>query len=194
MRVSTGIIASGLLVIAGAAGAQTTTYSNAYPGSYPNNGYQNGNRGDQGARYDSRQTIECSSNDQRRTRCRVPWQDARMVQQLSSSACVRGRTWGFDRGSIWVDRGCRARFASAGGGGGGWRPGPDWNRQIRLSCDSHGYNYSMCQVDVGRRGDVRLMRQTSSSACVRGRSWGWNRAGVWVDKGCSGDFVVDRRW
>ena len=41
-----------------------------------------------------------------------------------------------------------------------------------------------------RRG-VRLDRQLSKGACREGYSWGWDRRGVWADKGCRGDFVID---
>jgi hypothetical protein len=75
-----------------------------------------------------------------------------------------------------------------------WRPGPDWDRAIRLRCDSNGRHYQLCQVDVGRRGDVRLEQQISDSSCREGYSWGWNRAGVWVSHGCRAQFVVHRRW
>jgi hypothetical protein len=47
---------------------------------------------------------------------------------------------------------------------------------------------------VGARGHVRLQRQLSDSACIEGRSWGWNRAGIWVDQGCGASFLVTRRW
>ncbi|MBK7600121.1 MAG: DUF3011 domain-containing protein [Acidobacteria bacterium] len=33
-----------------------------------------------------------------------------LVRQRSDAACIQGRTWGFDRRRIWVDRGCRADF------------------------------------------------------------------------------------
>ena len=75
-----------------------------------------------------------------------------------------------------------------------WQPGPGWDRDIEFSCASDGYNYRMCQVDTGRGGNVYLLRQTSNSACIEGRTWGWNRAGVWVDQGCAGVFRVSRRW
>jgi len=41
------------------------------------------------------------------------------VNQRSGSACVQGRTWGFNRNSIWVDRGCRADFEVGRGRGDG---------------------------------------------------------------------------
>lgn len=135
--------------------------------------------------------ITCASNDQRTERCRVPWREARLVRQLSHAACVRGRSWGLDRRGIWVADGCRGEFAEVGFRR---RDHRDWNRDIRLSCSSHGYKYQFCRVDVGHRGEVVLLHQESSTRCVRGGTWGWNRAGVWVDRGCSARFLVHRRW
>ncbi|GMV28451.1 MAG: hypothetical protein AMXMBFR59_05760 [Rhodanobacteraceae bacterium] len=146
-----------------------------------------------------RDSIECRSNDYRYNRCDTNWRDARLVRQLSGSRCVRGQTWGIDRrGNIWVDRGCAGVFVEVGGGGGGggggWRPGPDWDRDISFVCESRDFRYNMCQVDVGRGGSVRIVRQISNTRCIEGRSWGYNRAGVWVSDGCAAQFVVERRW
>jgi hypothetical protein len=170
--------------------------------------------------------VRCNSNDGRYARCAIPWRDARLMRQESKAACVRGDTWGVDRGGVlWVDRGCRGLFVSGdrwGGDGsdygnrygdrrdyrdgygrgdrdwdedrGGWHPGRDWDRRIRLQCDSNKKRYQLCQVDVGRHGYVRLVRQMSDARCTEGYSWGWNRAGVWVAHGCRAQFVVDRRW
>jgi hypothetical protein len=176
--------------------------------------------------------VRCASNDGHYARCAMPWRDARLMKQESKAACVRGDTWGVDRGGVlWVDRGCRGLFVAGdrwGGDGdgdryrdrdddrggyrdgygdgdrygrgrddddrGSWRPGPGWDRQIRLQCDSNKKRYQMCQVDVGRRGYVRLVRQLSDARCTEDYSWGWNRAGVWVAHGCRAQFVVDRRW
>jgi len=151
-----------------------------------------------------RDSIECRSEDYRYNRCEVGWRDARLVRQLSGSHCIRGQTWGVDRrGNVWVDRGCAGVFAEAGGGGGGggghgggggWRPGADWDQDISFVCESRDFRYNMCQVDVGRGGAVRIVRQISGTRCIEGRSWGYNRAGVWVDGGCAAQFVVERRW
>jgi hypothetical protein len=78
--------------------------------------------------------------------------------------------------------------------GGDWRPGPGWDRDIDVRCASQGYSYNMCQVDTGQGSRVSLVRQISNTACVEGRNWGWNRAGVWVNGGCEGVFRVQRRW
>jgi hypothetical protein len=144
-------------------------------------------------------SIQCGSSNGKFSVCRVPWQNARLVQQNSKSACVRDQSWGVDQRGVWVDHGCRGVFAEQRGyggshGGGGWRPGPGWNRSIRLECSSQDNRYQLCQVDLGRQGRARLETQMSKNRCTEGYSWGSNRAGVWVNHGCRGQFVVDRRW
>jgi hypothetical protein len=145
--------------------------------------------------------VDCTSRNYAYTRCDVPWRDARIVRQLSDTQCVRGRNWGIDRRGLWVDGGCAGRFVAAdrggpgpGGGGGGWRPGPGWDQRFAISCGSENYQYNFCGADVGGGGRAYLDRQTSGSACIEGRTWGWNRAGVWVTQGCAGVFGIDRRW
>ena len=181
------VLAALILGFAGAAGAQVT-YSNRPPpppNQYPNRpspGY-------------GQQTISCGSPQHRLARCQTPdWRGVRIVRQTSKAACVQGQSWGYDRGSIWVDKGCGGVFAPDSYNGGGWQPGPGWNRDFVVSCGSPQYHRAFCQVDVGARGQVRLRRQTSSSRCVQGQTWGWNRAGIWVDKGCGAEFLVTRRW
>lgn len=154
------------------------------------------------AREQDGRTIRCESINGKFNRCAVPWRDVELARQESKGACIRGQSWGVDRRGLWVDRGCRGLFVEARyyrpdhgrPGYGGWQPGPDWNQQIRLQCDSHGNRYQLCQVDVGRHGQVRLVKRMSDARCIEGSSWGWNRAGVWVDRGCRAQFVVDRRW
>jgi hypothetical protein len=169
------------LVIAGSALMMPTAMAT------PQYGHQGGGR----------DRIECESRDYRYTRCNVDWRSADLVRQLSEARCIEGRTWGIDRRGLWVDRGCGGVFVERGRGGGhhgGWRPGPDWDRQIRLTCSSNDYRYRMCQVDTGRGGNVRIVSQLSNTACIQGRTWGYNRAGIWVSGGCSAVFEIDRRW
>lgn len=145
-----------------------------------------------------RDRVECESRDYRFTRCNVDWRSADLVRQLSEARCIEGRTWGIDRRGLWVDRGCAGVFVQRGrhdgNHQGGWRPGPDWDRQFRLTCSSQDYRYRMCQIDIGAGGAVRIVRQLSNTACIQGRTWGFNRAGIWVSGGCSGMFEIDRRW
>lgn len=151
-------------------------------------------------RYDpGPQGAYCASNDGRFARCQVPWRDAELVQQASKARCIRDQTWGFDRYGIWVDRGCRGQFAPARGGnwppyGGGGRPG--WGRpeQLQVRCESHGGSYQQCPVELHRDDSVQIVNQLSSADCREGRTWGWSRDGIWVDRGCRADFVVQRRY
>ncbi|GLQ95039.1 DUF3011 domain-containing protein [Dyella acidisoli] len=136
----------------------------------------------------------CASNDNRFARCQVPWRDAELVQQASKVRCVRDQTWGFDRNGIWVDHGCRGQFAPARGGN--WPPygHPGWGRQpMQVRCESRGGSYQMCPVDLRRDDSVRMVNQLSGADCREGRSWGWSRDGIWVDRGCRADFEVVRR-
>jgi hypothetical protein len=155
------------------------------------------------AQAQSGRTIRCESTNGHFNRCAVPWNDAELARQESKGACIRGQSWGVDRQGLWVDRGCRGQFVEArrgwsdrggrhGDDRGGWRPGRGWDRQIRLQCDSNKKRYQMCEV--GRRGHVQLVNQMSDTRCTEGYSWGWNRAGVWVNHGCRAQFVIDRRW
>jgi hypothetical protein len=59
----------------------------------------------------SAQTIYCGSENGRRQRCPVDTRGGvRLVNQKSGASCIEGRTWGYKRDHIWVDRGCRADF------------------------------------------------------------------------------------
>ena len=152
-------------------------------------------------RRDRGDAVTCESHDMGRTRCDVPWRDARLVDQISDTRCVRGRNWGVDRRGLWVDRGCSGRFVAAGGRDrgddrdhGDWHPGPGWDSRFNVACESRDFQYHFCAVDLGGAGRVSVARQISDTACIEGRTWGSNRAGVWVNGGCAAEFSVDRRW
>ena len=57
-------------------------------------------------------TLVCASKDGRATRCPTdfPIKRADLDKRYSGSPCEYGRSWGYDRNEVWVDRGCRARF------------------------------------------------------------------------------------
>lgn len=59
-----------------------------------------------------------------------------------------------------------------------------------IRCDSPGLRYRYCRVDTDDR--VELVRQHSFIDCRQDRNWGYDRYGVWVDRGCSADFRVGR--
>jgi hypothetical protein len=155
----------------------------------------------------SAQTFSCSSDDGKRHYCsaNAPGR-VRLVQQRSESACQEGYSWGSDDRGIWVDHGCRADFVIEGGqsnedrdrgdrdhnrdgdGNRGDNRGSD--RTQVVSCSSDDMHRHYCPADT--RGGVQLIKQNSDSSCRQGRSWGFDRRGIWVDHGCRADFQVGR--
>lgn len=71
-----------------------------YPG-YP--GY------DQNRGYAGR--IRCESRNNHLKRCNVRTENRVVLLTRSGNACREGRSWGYDRRSIWVSRNCRGTFA-----------------------------------------------------------------------------------
>ncbi len=98
-------------------------------GSGGSGGGWNNNRGFAGE-------IRCASRNNNYQRCGVDTGGrVELVERISNASCNQGSSWGYDRSSIWVNRGCEARFAygygnyqpsfgssgsgNSGGGGGG---------------------------------------------------------------------------
>jgi hypothetical protein len=147
--------------------------------------YYSGDRyRDDYGRYDAR--VRCESRDSRTNYCNVDTRGGvRLVHQLSDRDCVRGRNWGANERGIWVTDGCRAEF-ELGGGGYGNGYGNGYARSFR--CESSDNRTRYCAVDT--RYGIDLVRQLSRSACIEGRSWGVNRDGVWVSRGCRAEFAA----
>ena len=59
-----------------------------------------------------------------------------------------------------------------------------------ITCESRKFRYNYCRVDTDNR--VRLERQKSSTRCQLWNNWGYDKRGVWVDRGCAGEFRVGR--
>ena len=89
------------------------------------------------------------------------------------SGCVMGGPYGY---------GGDAGYDPYGGYGGTYGSGA---RQVR--CESNDGRSRHCAMDTSR--GVQLVRQLSDSACVRNRTWGVDRNGVWVSNGCRADFA-----
>jgi DUF3011 family protein len=150
-------------------------------------------------------TISCNSNDMRRHFCQIgPNDGVRLVRQHSDAACIQGRTFGVNGGSMWVDRGCRAEFQvipdrhgrndNWNHGNGGNHDGYDHDRGQAASstvyCASDNMRRNYCNVGPSR--NIRLVRQRSDAACQMNRTYGFSRDGIWVDRGCRADFEVYR--
>jgi hypothetical protein len=133
----------------------------------------------------SAQTISCSSDDGNRHYCPADTRGGvQLVKQRSDSPCQQGYSWGFDRGGVWVDRGCRADFAVSAY----QYRGPVSGEGVTISCSSDDGGRHYCSATPGR---VRLLQQRSQSPCQEGYSWGSDGRGIWVDHGCRADFAVD---
>jgi hypothetical protein len=131
--------------------------------------------------------LTCSSNDGGRQHCPADTHGGvQMVRQISGSPCVEGRTWGFDQSGVWVDKGCRANFMLGGGGPGNGNQ-PVSSRTITCSSNDGKRNY--CNMDTSN-ARITMSRQISGSSCVEGTTWGFDGRGIWVDKGCRANFLV----
>jgi Protein of unknown function (DUF3011) len=67
---------------------------------------------------------------------------------------------------------------------------PAWAARGTIRCESRNNSRNFCRVDT--ENNVSLRRQLSSSPCTRNRTWGFDRNGIWVDRGCRGDFDFGR--
>jgi hypothetical protein len=138
------------------------------------------------------QAIYCASDDGHRHYCDANTRGGvQLTRQRSDSACIQGRTWGWDNRGIWVDRGCRAEFVTGvgGNGRGGRRGNGNWGRSQTFTCSSNDGRRNYCSIPGnGNPNGVMMSRQISGSACVQGQTWGVDRRGLWVDRGCRAEF------
>jgi hypothetical protein len=139
-------------------------------------------------------TVTCNSNDEKRHSCAADTRGGVQLQsQQSGSPCTEGYSWGSDNNGIWVDHGCRAKFAVGGYnrnrdyGNGGY--GNTGNGQAQtVTCNSDDEKRHYCAADT--RGGVRLQSQQSGSPCTEGYSWGYDSQRIWVDRGCRANFAI----
>jgi hypothetical protein len=138
--------------------------------------------------------VTCESKDERQTECDMDTRgNVWMVRQLSKTRCVEGVNWGLYKHSVWVKDGCRAVFASDGGGGGGsgydnrstYNPASGGSGEIR--CESKDGKLQRCPMNT--RGGVHIVRQLSDTTCRQGTNWGSDPQGVWVNSGCRAIFA-----
>lgn len=167
-------------------------------------------------------TIRCESSRGRYHYCQVDTRGGvKFIRQISNTECRQGDNWGYDRGGIWVDRGCSAEFAVRNNNNNNWNGNNNnwnnnnnnnnwgnnnnnnnWNNNNNnnwsnnnsstrsVTCNSTNDRYTRCLSDI-RRGDrVRLKRQLSNSGCWEGDTWGFDRDGIWVDRGCRAVFEI----
>lgn len=137
-------------------------------------------------------TLRCESNNNTRSNCKVdPASTVTLVRQLSENPCVLNRTWGVDTNGLWVTEGCRGEFVATipatmisatpvQTAAPAITPG-------NFVCESQNNGRSHCRVDTSM--GITLVRQRSDNACVRDRTWGVDKDGVWVTGGCRAEFA-----
>jgi hypothetical protein len=60
-----------------------------------------------------------------------------------------------------------------------------------VRCSSENNRRTYCEADT--RGGVLLLKQLEGRACRLNETWGFDAKGIWVDRGCRGEFQVNRR-
>lgn len=141
-------------------------------------GYPGGSHGD---------SIVCESREGRLRRCPNNFRnEAELVEQYSNAPCIRGQTWDSRPGEVWVSRGCRARFVEARGWGGGRPGGGGGYVGYSVTCESVGDRQRTCAWTD--RGRPIVIEQLSRTACIEGRTWGFDGRSIWVTDGCRARF------
>ena len=69
-------------------------------------------------------------------------------------------------------------------------PTPARADERQIKCESRDNRYNFCSADTDDR--VTLTRQLSKTRCVLWSNWGYDRRGVWVDRGCRAEFQVGK--
>lgn len=133
------------------------------------------------------QVIQCESRDYQYQFCATPEgvTRARLVEQRSRSACIEGRSWGYDRRGIWVSGGCEGSFEYQGFGP---QPAPVPGARL-ITCESRNYQQDFCSSGE-TIVSAAVARQRSRTPCVLGQNWGWRANGIWVSGGCEADFEI----
>lgn len=133
--------------------------------------------------------INCESRDYQQQYCPTGQQivNAWVIEQISSAPCIQGRTWGFQNNDIWVTQGCAADFGIQGRGSPPVVAVPQPYYPATMVCESRNYQQNFCAT---ARPITRawLIAQRSRSACMQGRTWGYDEGGIWVTQGCEGEF------
>jgi len=131
--------------------------------------------------------VTCESRNYQQQYCPTGQQitSAWVIEQRSSAPCIQGRSWGFQNNDIWVTEGCAADFGIQGHGGAPVVVAPPAYGNI--VCESRNYQQNFCTAGqfVSR---AWLVSQRSRSPCQQGRTWGYDRNGIWVTQGCEGEF------
>lgn len=124
------------------------------------------------------ETVRCESIEGRSTSCDLPGtRGVALERQLGGSACVFGRNWNWDGRRVRVEENCRGEFRNSL---------ERFAVGRSLECESDHGRAERCPADT-RAG---VLFEEGDRNCAHGTSWGFDRAGVWVDDGCEASFRV----
>jgi hypothetical protein len=134
--------------------------------------------------------LTCESVGGARQVCKAKTQgNVRLVQQLSRTACVRDRTWGFDNAGIWVSGGCRAQFDYGVANTAATSTAASATA-TSVTCESVGDQGKRCKIGDTGKVSVKLQKQLSRSPCTEDDTWGVDTHSLWVTGGCRAVFTV----
>ena len=138
------------------------------------------------------QTVTCGGREDREYRCRVETSHGvTLLQDTGRVRCIRGYTWDYGEGEIWVAGGCAGTFALTSRAPIAWQEEQVPQGGYLISCEAAAgqmvYCAEMPQVIA------ELVRQTGDARCQEEKSWGVDALGLWVAKGCAADFLVQQR-
>lgn len=125
--------------------------------------------------------VACDSDHNQVERCAADTHaGALLVPEDSNDNCVFGESWGWQSGSVWVSKRCRASFSITA---------VELGRALR--CAAPAGERVLCALDPA--GGVSLEAIHRPTECVYGTNWGLDAAGVWVDPDCDATFRADGR-
>lgn len=148
------------------------------------------------------QTVSCNStaSDSEKHYCEADTRyGVKFLKQTGTVVCVEGKTWGWDEEGIWVIQGCGGQFILGkpevakpeATPAHPTAPAASVKKEELMTCASTDGQRNYCDADL-KGASVRLMRQVGGAQCEENLTWGHDDKGIWVDRGCRGDFVVIR--
>ena len=138
------------------------------------------------------QTVPCGGREDREYRCRVETSHGvTLLQDVGRVRCIRGYTWDYGDGEVWVEGCCAGVFALASRAPMAWQEEQVPQGEYLISCEAPAGRAVYCEEMP--QATAELVRQTGDARCVEEKSWGVDVRGLWVANACAADFLVKQR-
>lgn len=137
--------------------------------------------------------VKCSSKDGDFKRCKVSGikkiSNMSVKKRYSDSKCKKGYSYGYDKKSIWVDHGCRAKFNVR------YKKSSSSKYKTKsVKCSSKDHDFKRCRVKHAKKiKNMSVKKRYSDASCKKGYSYGYSKKSIWVDHGCRAKFKVKYR-